>query len=740
MQFAPSPTPTPHEEELEGDLGEGEVMTKMVYVWNTFRDFVTVRSVTGFEEFVPEPRSLKEANTGTNMIPQSATRGVVKLPEFIIVHGKVMKFEDVAQGETCGERKTERIVSTETEGTKAEMRDENKEVSIAAKVDEPKPIAPPPMVELPKKEPTMTMTAPPLPSLAPVVAEVKSVKSPPKPSPQPWPPIPPSKLHESHKPLVPTIAPIVELPKIIPALPLTPKPAAEELAKAATALQPVKPNLVPPTQAKLPSYIKHDYSKPRKDLAPAKMLKNVEPAKVANTWDMPNIPLVKVSMGYRTGGEDAGNDDFLQGLSASKKVEEKPAAKKVVVIEEPKPVEIDLSLKVAVKSPPAPVIEPVPVVAVIETPAAAPAVSKVREVKLTLTSPPPTPGPHSFAAIAMPPAKAPTLSSPPTASSAHRSGMPVPVPIPPTPRPAIKSPTKVTAKPVVVPVKPVVPLKPVVAPKPANLVSTPKASASISPIIGGLVDPFLASLQPTTKKEPSTPTRPQTPITSSESKDSTPQKGDSPSSASQKGDKAQRCNPATGGFEDREPPSPTSLSSSWTLVEKAKDNGVGTKEVSPPTPSPTSILAPIGSRKAWFPSTGETKILPLQSPLINAPTPVPTPVVPPAQPTLTTASTDSSAKPAVQANGRKLFTFELKVGQAIVSTPVHELDNPRAVAEGFAREHFLESRLPGGKVTVDKIIGYFEAQFADRKAEREKRRAERRGRTKNALTGDQQKL
>jgi hypothetical protein len=68
------------------------------------------------------------------------------------------------------------------------------------------------------------------------------------------------------------------------------------------------------------------------------------------------------------------------------------------------------------------------------------------------------------------------------------------------------------------------------------------------------------------------------------------------------------------------------------------------------------------------------------------------------------------------------------------------LDNPRAVAESFAKEHNLESRLPGGRFTVDKIVGYFETQFADRKAEREKRRAERRERTKSVFTADQQKL
>jgi hypothetical protein len=54
------------------------------------------------------------------------------------------------------------------------------------------------------------------------------------------------------------------------------------------------------------------------------------------------------------------------------------------------------------------------------------------------------------------------------------------------------------------------------------------------------------------------------------------------------------------------------------------------------------------------------------------------------------------------------------------------LDDPRAVAERFAIQHDLENRLPGGKQVVEKIIGYFETQFAERKSDREKRRAERR--------------
>ena len=734
VQFAPSPTPSPHEEELDGDLGEGEVMTKMVYVWNTFRDFATARSVTGFEEFVPEPRSLKEAKTATNTIPQSAARGVVELPQFIILHGKVKKLEDVAQGGIVEQEKRERVAAkADSEGTKTEMREKTEEVSVAAKVEAPKAVAQAPKVESQTKEPVVVAPPPAsIPTPAPTTA-IKLVVTAPTPSPQPWPAVPPIKLAESHKPLVPSVAPIVQPPKVTPALPLTPKPVVEEQPpKPAPAPQAVNYVPVPASQPRLPP---STYPKLRKDLGPPNALKNrMETAKVANTWDMPNIPSVKVSM-KRSGVEDAGNDEFLEGLSASKKVEEKPVVKKVV-IEEPKPVEID-SANVTVKPPVTPVAPPSVATEVVPTavltPAPAAARMKLPELRLAaaaaMASPPPTPGPHSFAAIATPLPKGPTFSPPPSGfSSAHRSGMPVPMP--PTPRPAIKSPTKASIKPAAVPLKPILPLKPIVAPKPANLVSTPKPKATISPIVGGLVDPFLASLQPTTRREPSTPVRPKTPSYSSDSADSTPKKDDSPPPTSQKGLKIET--PVNASWEESAPTSPTSLSSSWTLIEKTRKD-IGTKDVSPPTP-PASMPTQAAPRKPWF-SSADAKILPLASPLTTTPTPVPTPVVAPTHPT-----PDSSAKAVVPPNGRKLFTFELKVGQAIVSTPVHELDNPRAVAESFAKEHNLESRLPGGRFTVDKIIGYFETQFADRKAEREKRRAERRERTKSVFTADQQKL
>jgi hypothetical protein len=65
------------------------------------------------------------------------------------------------------------------------------------------------------------------------------------------------------------------------------------------------------------------------------------------------------------------------------------------------------------------------------------------------------------------------------------------------------------------------------------------------------------------------------------------------------------------------------------------------------------------------------------------------------------------------------------------------MDDPRAIAEHFAREHDLETRLPGGKATVDKIVYYFESQYVERRREREKRRAERKEKMRGFLIGEQ---
>ena len=720
VQFAASSIPTP-DEEVEGDLGRGDVVTTTVYVWDTFRDFATARSVTGFEEFVPEPMNLKAIKRGTNSIRRSAATGT-GMAKHLIVHGRAINFEDVGRRETDGDANSKgRGTKAGYEDTKTEICEENIAVPTAAKVEKSsKVVVPTANVGLQTKDSTLLG---PLPLAVPTPpAPVKFVATPPATSLslQLWRPVPPSKLPESQKSFPPT-AVVVELPKVIPALPQTHRPVVGEPPKPGPAPATVKLITIPTNQAKIPLYLNADYPKPRKDLAAPKVFKNVEPA---NTWDMPNIPLVKVSMS-RCGGEDVGTDKFLEGLSASKKVKEKPASKKVVMIEEPKPKSFEIdSARVCVQPSPPPIATVVAPIA-FEIPGPAPA--KSPEAVSAVVSLPKIPGSQTFAAIATPTPKAPTFSSHPPTSSALRSGMPVPVPVPPTPRPAIKSPTKVSVNPFALPINPIVLT---IGPKPANLVRTPKANATISPIVGGLVDPFLASLQPTTKKEPSTPVRPKTPSSSSESADSTPQRNDSLSTTAQRGLTIET--PINVSWEESAPTSPTSLSSSWTLVEKARKD-MGTKDISPPGP-PTSTPVQGVLPKEWY-NSADTKVLPLPSPRPRAPTPVPTPIIAPTKP-----ATDSASKSTVLPNGRKLFTFELKVGQSVVSTPVHELDNPRAVAESFAEEHNLESRLPGGKVMVEKIIGYFETQFADRKAEREKRRAERRERTSTLCGADQQKL
>ena len=43
------------------DYGNAEIIPTTVYIWNTFRDFATARSITGFEEFVLEPRIVRKS-------------------------------------------------------------------------------------------------------------------------------------------------------------------------------------------------------------------------------------------------------------------------------------------------------------------------------------------------------------------------------------------------------------------------------------------------------------------------------------------------------------------------------------------------------------------------------------------------------------------------------------------------------------------------------------------------------
>jgi hypothetical protein len=297
-----------------------------------------------------------------------------------------------------------------------------------------------------------------------------------------------------------------------------------------------------------------------------------------------------------------------------------------------------------------------------------------------------------------------------------RTGMPVAIPIPPTPKPAIKT-----------------PYKPIVAAKPVNLVNTPSGKSSFTPVVAGLVDPFLASLQRPTKGD-----RPTTPSIGSDSADSTPERISPPPPK-------EKLIIDVSLLGENSPPSPTaSLSSSWTLIEKTKkDVSTGREFPSAPPSTPT---AP--ARRTWFgtnpSSTASASATPAATPILAYSKPIAPPAAVRNDPS-TAVGIPSSSKPLTQVTpptsqpsapqGRKLFTFELKVGQSIVSTPVHEMDDPRTIAEDFARQHDLETRLPGGKATVDRIVYYFESQYVERRREREKRRAERKEKMKGVLMG-----
>ena len=221
-------------------------------------------------------------------------------------------------------------------------------------------------------------------------------------------------------------------------------------------------------EIKITTSIKPEF-KPRNNLSlgPVNVLKDVEPADVKSTWDMPTTPLVRIDMERTETGRGVENDPFLAGLNSSKKVEVKSEVnKKVIVVDEPGRVEI-----VEEKKPSPPKYDPVmvPVDKIVAEPSA--------NVKSTVTSPPSMPGPFTFAAMAgpIPSLTKPMITSPPQVSSIPRSGVPIPVPVPPTPRPATKSPTKTPVKPILV-ATPVIPLKPTPS-KPTLLQNPPTWSA-----------------------------------------------------------------------------------------------------------------------------------------------------------------------------------------------------------------------------------------------------------------------
>jgi len=270
-------------------------------------------------------------------------------------------------------------------------------------------------------------------------------------------------------------------------------------------------------------------------------------------------------------------------------------------------------------------------------------------------------------------------------------GMPVPVPHPPMPKPDTKA-----------PVRPAI--KPTVAPKPTNLAKTavpppPRVTAAISPVVGGLVDPFLQNLQPSAKK--SIPvSRPKTPRVSLDSTDSTPEKKQLSIQI-----------PLSSSFTESESTSPGSLSSSWTLVENSR------KEV-PAAPPPTPV------RKNWFGTTPTP-----------AATPASTPVVGPSKPPGAPSPTES--KPKTQSSGpsgRHLLTIQIPMGNSIIPIRLNERDDPEKVAQEFARERSLETRREGGKRDVEKLVEFFKTEFAKAAKEREEKRAARRERMRSSAT------
>jgi len=612
VQFVDRPPSPGTEEGVE--YAELKVVMKRVYVWDSFRDFVTVTSVTGFEEYIPQPRSMGG-------------------PETERLRTKIRTVDTKSDLPTTSDLKTSENLKVETDPPSTSTVSE-------IKVTQP---GPPPAASSPApiQEPKPTETSPPKPSTS-------------------------------------TLSPQVVLPPVLPTF-----PAAADMTdnKATMQSTPVikhgkvasRQTNIPTTEAPAPTVY------PGKKF-PVDHLKSIKPAQgVENTWDLRSAPLVKVDM-EKSSDRRGDQDEFLLGLDDSKKVEEKTTSKKVVVVEEAKEVKEDLESQPVAARP----ISPPTIPTVIEEPAqsaptlAALLVDASNPVSQVSTAP------------AVVETVKPSLpSSPPT-----RNGMPIPVPAVAVAKPALKSPKK-----------------PAIAPKPPGLSKPAKKAAIISPLVGGLVDPFLAALQPEQKRQ--TPTRPKTPSVSSDSANTTPEKSEI-ATVAEKSIKIEAPTPTAV----KELSCPTSLSSSWTLVEKAKKEFAGL----PTQPS---------ARKSWFGvPTSMITSTPAATP---APTPTTTPILQPSRPSLPPATsstptivTDPSTSKPTSTQGRKLFTFELKVGQSTVTTPVHENDDPRGVAETFAREHDLEARLPGGRGTVEKIVQYFEAQFIERKEQREKRRAERR--------------
>jgi hypothetical protein len=658
------------------DDGVEPVCTKLVYVWNTFRDFVTARSITGFEEYVQEPRLL---------------RGIVQSP--------TRTSEASTETTQVEPTSVDNDIKGSAQGKGSQAADEDIVESVPGPINVTTAAAS--GTTVPLVTPAITVTAS-IPEPISIPTTTQQTQDP--------------QGHGGDNVLTSTA--VETKPSISPSevsAELTTQDnssAVYKVVRGKVVKQPAKVAPVAPSQSdsEQPAY--------KGRCPPTDILKHVEPANVGNTWDMSSTPSVKVDMEkYQYSKRVQNEDPFLRGLTPQKvedtqpyeKRAEKTATKKVVITE---PTETDTLIDYE------PTAAPTASEADIKSPdflLLVPTTSqdfnvvdlKVKDAVQSLPTPP-----------------APLIdasATAPFAASAQRVGMPVPVPEPLTPRPSLKT-----------------PIKPTIGPKPAALATMAKAKSSLNPVVGGIIDPFLNSLQPTAKKAAPV-TRPKTPAISIDSADSSPERS-SPSKA--KGLSIQI--PPELSLKESAPVSLTpSLDSGWTKIDLSKSNYSLTSKNNFPL-APPSTPTQSTARRTWF--GADTKIVSAPS---ATPTPAASPSIKPTVPARQSISpqtsnsktpeepTPSSSKANIPHNGRRLFTFELKVGESIVSTQVHELDNPRAVVEQFAIQHDLENRIPGGKGTVEKIVDYFEAQFIDRKSEKEKRRAERRERLKSSA--EQQK-
>ena len=776
----------------EVDMGHLEVLTKPLYLWDSFRDFVTVRTVTGFEKWVPVPGVLRTDDyVGVDIAEEVEVR---------VVDREKGKFEHLGQTDANDDEPGAMPPPAEPKGPT-----DNEDVDP--------PVAGEPVRQ--RQEPGRPVEADDLPSApgdaqtGPFATDIQIPNGPGVTTMNAWESSfgsheiaqqdstsPPPRGYSSSQ-IVPPIEPIEtpETPRSVHALIETKSSAPLARPDCPPPAQPLETTLTdsvcPPTpgpmakkfpgqmtQVKLPFPIRPSVTVAPSKRPPVNVMNEFESSEVANIWTKP-IPLARVGLVAKVshsrekdkfGTDAAASDEFLLGLDQSMKAE--PTPKSVTIVDTKSGVDVEARegdeivekktadiTETTVVTPPNVQSQGAPSSHAHTPHAAPPTPAKEVDIK-PQKSGLQMPSTHSYSSMAgpIPSLSRPMISSPSLSTTfpivrSPRSGIPMPIPIPPTPRPAMKSPPKKLVQPSISTASATIESraapsygstgKLAIAPKPAKLAGASKKVSLISPLVGGLVDPFLQGLEPKAKRNKSGPL-PQTPggsASASSSAESSPSKSfGSESSAVLVGGEDVSADLSGSGSTDlsRVSPSPVSLSGSWTLDENSKGSAPTTETPlgPPPTPAPKEVLAPVFQakqsppsapiRRTWF-SSSEPSPTP-------APTPVPTPSATPKIHAALPSFVNPTPKPTREVTApapRKLFTFELKVGETVVSTPVYETDNPRVVAREFARKHDFENRLPGGKGTVDKIVSYFENQFTERKEEREKRRAERQ--MKNSL-------